>query len=204
MDMIAKYDTAAPEWEQNIRRLGYWQAYSEFLNGRTINSGSILDAGTGTGALAQAWIVENGSTDLTLMDPSTVMLATAQANLASLVATPKIINAQLEEYNPKSPYSVVLAAHVIELCECPQAALLKFTDWLEPGGQLFLIVSKPHWCNWLIWLRYRHRWFRESQIRQMALAAGLNHALTYKFQAGPPSFTSLAYIFTKPMKGISC
>jgi 2-polyprenyl-3-methyl-5-hydroxy-6-metoxy-1,4-benzoquinol methylase len=197
MDMIAKYDTAAPEWEQKIHRLGYWGAYSGFLKDRTIHSGSVLDAGTGTGAFAQAWIVENGSKVLTLVDPSGVMLAKAQANLASLMVEPRTVKSQLEDFNPSSRFQTILAAHVIEHCDDPKAALRLFADWLQPDGNLFLVTSKPHWCNWLIWFRYRHRWFSENQIRQTACAVGLNHTLTHKFQVGPPSFTSLAYIFSK-------
>ena len=197
MDMIAKYDTAAPEWEQKIHRLGYWQAYSGFLKDRTIPSGPVLEVGTGTGAFTQAWIVENGSTNLTLVDPSGEMLTKAEANLASLMVEPKTVKIQLEDFNPKSSYATILAAHVIEHCDDPKAALRRFADWLQPGGQLFLVASKPHWCNWLIWLRYRHRWFSEYQIQQMACAAGLDHTLTYEFQEGPPSFTSFAYIFSK-------
>ena len=157
----------------------------------------MLDAGAGTGAFAQAWIIENGSTDLTLIDPSGVMLMRAKANLASLMVEPRIVKSQLEGFKPKSSYTTIPAAHVIEHGDDPKMALRHFADWLEPGGQLFLVASKPHWCNWLIWLRFRHRWFSENQIKQCANAVGLSHILTHKFQAGPPSFTSLAYIFSK-------
>jgi ubiquinone/menaquinone biosynthesis C-methylase UbiE len=198
MDMIAKYDNAAPEWQQKIHRLGYRQAYSQFLAERTIPSGCVLDAGTGTGAFAQAWIIAGGSMNLTLLDPSGNMLAKAQTNLAALKVKAKTARNQLEAFTPCSPFRAILAAHVIEHCEDPRAALLRFADWLQPGGLLFLVVSKPHWCNWLIWIRYRHRWFSEKQIQQMADAAGLKHRLTHHFTSGPPSFTSLSYIFSKP------
>ena len=149
-------------------------------------------------SVAQAWIIEEGSRDLTLVDPSGAMLAKAQTNLASLKVRPKTAKTQLEDFDPAVHFQTILAAHVIEHCDDPQAALQRFADWLQPGGTLFLVASKPHWCNWLIWLRFRHRWFKEQQILEMAGNAGFEHSLTYAFQTGPPSYTSLAYIFSKP------
>ena len=111
MDMITKYDTAAPEWEQKIHRLGYWRAYSGFLKNRTIHTGPVLDAGTGTGAFAQAWIIEEGSWDLTLVDPSEEMLAKAQTNLASLKVRPKTAKTQLEDFDPAVHFQTIAAAN---------------------------------------------------------------------------------------------
>jgi 2-polyprenyl-3-methyl-5-hydroxy-6-metoxy-1,4-benzoquinol methylase len=126
------------------------------------------------------------------------MLDRARAGLEALGVTPAAVGARLEDFQPRLPCAAVLAAHVIEHCDDPEAAFRRFAGWLEPGGRLYLIASKPHWCNWLIWLRFRHRWFSESQVRQAAAAAGICHDLTHVFDAGPPSRTSLGYIFSKP------
>jgi hypothetical protein len=68
MDLVTKYNRAAPNWDAKIHQLGYFQAYSQFLAGQTVATGSVLDVGTGTGTFAQAWIARGGSAELTLLD----------------------------------------------------------------------------------------------------------------------------------------
>lgn len=198
MNTNAKYNRAASNWEQSTSRNGYHRAYNDFLKDHVRASGAVLDAGTGTGTFARVWAEAGGSRDLTLFDPSKEMLAAAEANLAAIDVTPKVTQAQVENFDPDMPYTTILAAHVIEHCAAPELALRRFADWLEPNGQLFLVVSKPHWCNWLIWLRFRHRWFSAHKVHQMARSAGLTPLNTHIFQSGPPSRTSLGYLFVKP------
>lgn len=198
MKTIARYDRAASNWELRIFQNGYLTAYQELLKSEIKGSGRVLDAGTGTGTFARVWAEAGGSRDLTLFDPSWKMLNAAQANLATINVIPKIVQARVEDFEPQTPYATILAAHVIEHCAAPGMALRHFADWLEPGGRLFLVVSKPHWCNWLIWLRFRHRWFSAKTVLQMASNVGLTPLKTHAFQSGPPSRTSLGYLFLKP------
>ncbi|MBL4645219.1 MAG: class I SAM-dependent methyltransferase [Rhizobiales bacterium] len=194
------YDRAASNWEYKISRNGYRTAYREFLTNNVRASGPVLDVGTGSGTFARVWAEAGGSRDLTVFDPSQEMLNAAQVNLAEINVTPKIERSQVEDFDPQVLYNTILAAHVIEHCVMPDMALRHFANWLEPGGKLFLVVSKPHWCNWLIWLRFRHRWFSASRVLQMADDAGLIPLKTHNFQSGPPSRTSLGYLFTKPQR----
>lgn len=181
---------------------GYSAAYAGLLKNRINPYGAVLDAGTGTGTFARVWAEAGGSKDLTLLDPSQAMLAAAQANLGAVDVAPKVELASIEAFDTSVPYATILAAHVIEHCPAPELALQNFADWLEPEGRLFLVVSKPHWCNWLIWLRYRHRWFSAQQVYQMAARAGLHALGTHVFKSGSPSRTSLGYLFAKPKKEI--
>jgi 2-polyprenyl-3-methyl-5-hydroxy-6-metoxy-1,4-benzoquinol methylase len=197
MELITKYNRAAPSWGSKMQKLGYVDAYSKFLNSQTLAHGPVLDAGTGTGAFAQAWVAQGGSTELSLLDPSNAMLDAAKANLRRQDVYPNIIKSRIEEHKALSPYSVVLAAHVIDHCDKPTAAFGNFYRWLEPRGKLYLVISRPHWCNWFIWLRYRHRWFNAADVLYMAQQAGFQHHQTYRFGSGPPSRTSLGYVFIK-------
>lgn len=181
-----------------MHRLGYVQAYSQFLKDQTVATGPILDVGTGSGAFALAWIAQKGSTEMTLMDPSQAMLNSARTSLNTLGVSPKIAVSRVEEFEPPTLFSGILAAHVIEHCSNPNTAIQCFARWLKPGGHLYLVVSRPHWCNWLIWLRYRHRWFSAQNVSRMAQNAGLCLKQNHRFSSGPPSRTSLAYLFTKP------
>ncbi len=198
MDLTSKYDRAAPRWEQQVARRGYQAAYSGFITHKVCNSGPVLDVGSGPGTFARVWAESGGSPDLTLLDPSQNMLTAAQANLLEIGVKADSAQAQLESYTPAKRFSAILASHVIEHCAAPDIALRLLFEWLAPQGRLFLVVSKPHWCNWLIWLRFRHQWFSENTVLEMGAQAGLDHVETHAFHTGPPSRTSLGYLFIKP------
>ncbi len=199
MNLIATYDRAADHWEKKIRHLGYEAAYATFFRRRAMRVGRVLDVGTGSGAFAGAWIAAGGSRTMTLLDSSPAMLAHAERGIRSRGVSPEVVHLSMQDYWPSQPFGAVLAAHVLEHSSDPQETLRRFADWLEPGGRLFLVASKPHWCNWLIWLRFRHRWFRSDEVVRLARAAGLALADTHVFDHGPPSRTSLAFQFIKTM-----
>lgn len=198
METTTRYDAAAPQWDRKIESLGYAAAYRGFLKTAAMPSGRVLDAGTGTGAFASAWLAVGGSRELTLLDPSRSMLARADENVRRRGIAPVIEAAAMEAHFPVKPYSVILAAHVVEHSPDPASAFRRFLDWVEREGRLVLVVSRPHWCNWLIWLRNRHRWFSEEEIIGLGCQAGLRHLATHAFTQGTPSRTSLGYIFRKP------
>lgn len=198
METTVRYEAAAPIWDRKIDSLGYGAAYRGFLTTTVVPSGRVLDAGTGTGAFACAWLATGGSRELTLLDPSRSMLVRADAAVRRCGAAPEIVETAMEDHCPDRRYSVILAAHVVEHSPDPATAFRRFSDWLEPQGRLVLVVSRPHWCNWLIWLRYRHRWFSAGEIVSLGRAVGLRHVATHVFTQGPPSRTSLGYVFLKP------
>ncbi len=204
MDTVWKYERASDNWDTKLTRLGYTAAYGAFFDGRTLASGPVLDIGAGTGAFAAAWISSGGSRELTLVDNAPRMLTRAAANLSRLGVNPVLARANIDQFRPATPPKAILAAHVIEHLESPRTAFGNFSRWLAPGGRIYLVISKPHWCNWLIWLRFRHRWFSEAEICEMAMMAGLQHALTFGFASGPPGRTSLGYIFNKAEKELPC
>jgi SAM-dependent methyltransferase len=105
-----------------------------------------------------------GRRELTLLDPSPSMRAPADAAVQGCSIAPEIVDAAMEDYRPDSRYSVILAAHVDEHSHDSAAAFRRFSDWLEPRGRLVMVVSRPHWCNWLIWPCYRHRWYSEGEM----------------------------------------
>ncbi|MBL4767739.1 MAG: class I SAM-dependent methyltransferase [Rhodobacteraceae bacterium] len=198
MNTSTRYENAAPTWSKKLLRRGYTKAYSGFLVGSALASGAVLDVGTGTGAFALSWVEAGGSTDLTLIDPSTAMLEQASSHFAQLGLCPKAVNCGFEDFSNDTKFGAILASHVLEHFADPLDAMHQFAQNLSSGGCLYLIVSKPHWCNWLIWLRFRHRWFRPEIIRGMAQDAGLTELRLHIFRTGPPSRTSLGYIFSKP------
>ena len=195
-----RYDTAAPRWRDKMRLLGYYDAYLGFLSDPLHRhpgaASSVIDAGCGTGAMAEAWVAVHGGPErLDLLDPSRAMLGQAQAALARYGVSPTLQTGLLGA--PIEPADAVLAAHVIEHCPNPDAALGQLRDMLTATGRLYLVYSKPHWCNAIIWLQWRHRTFGASEMDRRLAGAGLRLQARYAIPAGPPGRTSQAIVASR-------
>ncbi len=192
-----RYDAVAPRWGDKMRTLGYYDAYLGFLSSpgsKRPSNARVIDIGAGTAAFAEAWIAINGPPqDMALLEPSRAMLDIGRAALNRRGIDPELVQARLGEAN-LDPYDEVLAAHVIEHCSDPGVALQQMRDLLRPGGRLHLVASKPHWCNAIIWLQWRHRTFQEDEVRSLLADAGLELERTFAFPSGPPSRTSRGFV----------
>lgn len=176
-----------------MRTLGYYDGYLGFLSepqGMIGPDACIVDVGAGTAAFSEAWVAINGiPIQTTLIEPSPAMLESGRAALRSRGIEPRTVQAFLGEA-VLEPCEVVLAAHVIEHCPDPLVALRQMRDLLLTGGRLYLVVSKPHWCNVIIWLQWRHRTFQKNEIMDLIQEAGFEIDRIYDFPSGPPSRTS--------------
>jgi 2-polyprenyl-3-methyl-5-hydroxy-6-metoxy-1,4-benzoquinol methylase len=181
-----------------MRALGYYDAYLGFLSepGPRAKLGArVLDAGCGTGAFAEAWVAIQGpGHQVTLLDPSEGMLRSASAALARRGVEARCAACPIESFAPDAPFDCLLAAHVIEHAEAPVALLSRLREMAAPGGRLWLVVSKPHWCNAIIWFKWRHRAYAPEAVREMLGRAGWALASEYAFPSGPPSRTSRGYL----------
>ncbi len=194
------YDAAAPWWQARMDALGYLAAYRGLIAAHAPPGPSrLLDAGCGAGDFAAAWRTERGDpAHLTLLDPSPGMLARAMARHDTSGFRPLAIAGTLDDLPPCPRYDVILCAHVFEHLATPLQGLHRLRAALSPGGRIILVVSKPHWCNRLIWLRWRHRTLPPARVRAMVAGAGLHLHDDHAFAAGPPRRTSHAYIITHP------
>lgn len=197
-DLNLKYDRAAPAWGDKMRLLGYYDAYLGFLASQTFRApdgNRVLDIGCGTGAFADAWAAIQGpEQDIALLDPSEEMLARADALLNRRGVTATRHADMLESHHPARPYDCLLAAHVIEHVPNPTDALSAMRGLTEPGGHLWLVVSKPHWCNAIIWFQWRHSAYRPESVRGFLESSGWALEAEYAFPSGPPSRTSRGYL----------
>jgi demethylmenaquinone methyltransferase/2-methoxy-6-polyprenyl-1,4-benzoquinol methylase len=182
---------AAPRWGDKMRTLGYYDCYMGFLSASgPCATRDVIDVGAGTAAFSEAWVAIHGAPrELTLLEPSRAMLERGQAALQRRGIEPRLAPGLLGEID-LPPADEVLAAHVIEHCADPSTALRQMRDLLRPGGRMHLVVSKPHWCNAIIWLQWRHRTFHKAEILGLVRAAGLKVDRVHDFPAGPPSRTS--------------
>jgi len=189
-----RYDGAAGRWRDKMRALGYYDGYLGFLSApgpRPNPKARVIDVGAGTAAFSEAWIAVNGaSADITLLEPSPAMLDRGEAALKARGVVPTCVARELGQGMDLPPMDEVLAAHIIEHCADPAEALSQMHALLVPGGRLRLVVSKPHWCNAIIWLQWRHRTFGRDEIHALLKAAGFEVESDYAFPSGPPSRTS--------------
>lgn len=194
--LIQSYDAAAARWRTKIEGLGYAAAYRWLIaeTGLQTRGATVLDAGCGTGDFARALIEVAGQPrGTTLLDPSVEMVNAATRSLIHLTAGIQPVIAGLQQ-NPAHQHDIVLCAHVIEHFSDPVAALDLLKAQLAPQGRLLLVVSKPHWCNWIIWVRWRHRMISPRKMHQYLMQTGLRCAWDAGFPAGPPNRSSHAYL----------
>jgi demethylmenaquinone methyltransferase/2-methoxy-6-polyprenyl-1,4-benzoquinol methylase len=191
-----RYDNAAPKWTDKMRALGYYDGYLGFLSepgADPVQNAVVVDVGAGTGAFAEAWVAVNGPPSrLTLLDPSRAMLSRAAQALARRGVEARTHVGLLGDFEAQA--DEVLAAHVIEHCPDPRLALRQLRALLRPGGRLRLVVSKPHWCNAIIWVQWRHRTFGGAEMRDLLSEAGFSVENEYRFPSGPPSRTSRGFV----------
>lgn len=196
-DLSQRYSSAAARWSDKMRVLGYLDGYLGFLSHRhreNVAGQSVIDIGTGTGAMAEAFVAVNGPpAEMTLLDPSERMLNHARDALMARKVAARMELAGLTE-ETSGQFDTLLAAHVIEHFDDPAWALAQMRRISRPGAQLWLVVSKPHWCSVLIWLKWRHRTFRQDEIVAMLGSAGFEPEGFYAFPAGPPSRTSFGVV----------
>jgi len=190
--LTQQYDRAAGRWRDKMRVLGYYDGYLGFLSApgqRPEATPDVLDIGSGAGAFAEAWVAVNGAPrSMTLLDPSRRMMERGAEALAERGVRAKMLESTLEATEAEA--DEVLVAHVIEHFDDPAEALSLIRKRVRPGGRLRLVVSKPHWCNAIIWLQWRHRTFGSEEIRDLLARTGFTVEMEYAFPAGPPSRTS--------------
>ena len=193
-----KYDSTAPAWADKMRMLGYYDAYLGFLANQTFRAPlgtRVVDIGCGTGAFADAWLAIHGPEQtVTLLDPSREMLSRAEVALKRRTAKVKLVQKPLEAFEPDAPFDCALAAHVIEHHSDPISSLARMRQMVRRDGRLWLIVSKPHWCNAIIWFQWRHKAYRQTEVGRLLAETGWALEAEYAFPAGPPSRTSQGYL----------
>lgn len=199
-DLRRLYNSAAAKWHDRMAALGYDDAYRAALASlldADARRHRVMDAGCGAGSFARAYVAQRGGPDvLTLADPAAAMLHEAATCLAGSASETVLLNCGIEALPVYPTQDLILCAHVIDHCADPVRALRALGQTLAHGGAMLLIVTKPHWCNWLIWLNWRHRSYRPSRMLEAIIAADLTCPRDMGFAKGPPRRTSHAYLVT--------
>ena len=204
--LTARYEAAAPSWGRRLAQLGFPAAYraimAEALRRCPLPEGPLaaLDLGAGDGAFSEPLADLIGPrVSLTLVDRSPAMLRAAEARLGP--ARARMIVGDMAGLDlPEGSQDIVLAAHLLEHLPDAVTALARMRALLKPGGLLILAVSRPHWCSHLVWLGWRHRRFREAEMRGALVRAGFADIQCWQPPAGPPRRLSLAYAARRPFQ----
>ena len=199
--LAALYDRAATTWHEGLTRLGYPAAYRHLVGSGTHHSAArVIDVGAGSGLLAETWVQAAGRPlTLALLDPSADMLARADCRLRAEGIAPRLLLDGIGcEAVKLGSADVVLCAHVLEHLDTPLAALIWMRERLCPGGQVFLAVSRPHWCTALLRWKWGHRAYRPEEMTGLLEEAGFAGIETVPFPSGPPSRTSMGYRAQRP------
>ena len=198
------YARFADRWHQGVLRLGYIAAYDQLIaydaDRRSSPVGTVLDAGTGTGAFALSFVQKHPTLKrLTLLDMSPEMLAQAEKNLhAKGIKTISCVGGLGTNDIAERSCETILCAHVIEHTNTPKDHLRWFCSRLSPGGTLLLSVSKPHWCTAIVRWRWGHKAYPPSHVTKMLEDAGFEDISEIRFKSGPPSRTSCGYRAKRP------
>ncbi|MDU8944742.1 class I SAM-dependent methyltransferase [Ovoidimarina sediminis] len=196
-----RYDQAAGGWHKGLVRLGYPAAYRRLVSAAPPASDAlVVDIGTGSGLLAETWVDVSGPPQrLLLVDRSQEMLRRASMRFAARGIEADVVEGAigsnaLEECSA----TVLLCAHVLEHLDNPSQGLRWIWSRMCPGGQLFLAVSRPHWCTALLRWKWGHRAYSSAEVSALLEAAEFVEIRTVPFVSGPPSRTSMGYVAKRP------
>lgn len=103
-------------------------------------TGPILDYGCGAGYFSMALVFRGFQVDCYDLDKIKLDFLRFRANKSNL-------NDKLVIKKPDSEYQSVIAINVLDHAESPQEMAANLSNWLAPGGHLFLIAEFPddHW-----------------------------------------------------------
>jgi ubiquinone/menaquinone biosynthesis C-methylase UbiE len=169
----------------------------------------VLDCGTGTGALLEAFAREfaecgGKGANLRGMDRSPRMLYKAAERFKAAGLEGAFQRGECERlpYDSGS-FDFVMTAHMLEHVEDVHAAIREMSRVLRPGGLLLAIVTRPGVIDALFRLLWRYQTVREDTLRSAFWEAGL--ARISRAPVGrvisPARWLSSAYLAVKTGEG---
>jgi len=194
------YSRFANRWQAGLEYLGFPEAYTHLMQveartHRPSDNGHVLDLGTGTGAMAVAYVqTHNEVGAITLLDNCAEMLPIAKEAMRTQGHDATVLSGEIGSEVLAGKFDCILAAHVIEHTPEAAAALRWIKSRLKTGGRLILSVSKPHWCTALVRWRWGHRAYATSELISLLEQAGFSEIEAIPYPSGPPSRLSCGYI----------
>jgi SAM-dependent methyltransferase len=103
--------------------------------------GKSLEIGSGSGRLLIP--LRREGFDVEGLESSAEMIAMCQANASENLVVPLHLGS-MDDWTPSSRYaSLMIPAFTLQLSRDPVAALVRFADWLQDGGTLYMSTFTP-------------------------------------------------------------
>jgi SAM-dependent methyltransferase len=148
-------------------RQPYPQEIFDILEGLLVEPRTILDAGSGTGALTIG--MARFARRVDAVDPSAAMLSAAQQTPSGDGDRIRWILGTAEEAPLEPPYGLVTAGASIHWME-PEVVMPRFRDSLAPGGVLAIVNSESIYA--------KHQW-RDEFIALIQAFSPIDHHLEF-------------------------
>jgi 2-polyprenyl-3-methyl-5-hydroxy-6-metoxy-1,4-benzoquinol methylase len=128
--------------------------FIRWLHGQIPKGARILELGYGDGLVTSALM--NAGCCLTLIEGARTLAASAMAAYPGI----ECIHSLFEDFQTTARFDVIIASHVLEHVDRPQAILRLMSSWLAVDGKIIIVVPN-----------------RNSVHRQLAVIMGLQPAL---------------------------
>ncbi|MEM8808362.1 MAG: methyltransferase domain-containing protein [Cyanobacteria bacterium P01_G01_bin.38] len=202
------YDASAPQWHDNLARLGQLQDYQLLFNSQAVRNrlshldqtSKILDCGVGTGAFSLALLDSvDQPAHVSGVDISTPMLTHAQQILENRCPTLDLRCSDIRRLPfADESFDAVIFAHVLEHIAEPVETLREMVRVLKPGAPLIGSVTRKGLGQVLMSLRWQNRGYASNQLDAFLRAAGLEAVRSFDYGTGWSKWMCIAAIGVKP------
>ena len=151
--IAAEYHTNASIPDIHIENLCQ-EYFIQWLLRQIPSEASVLELGYGDGLVTRA--LAKFPCRLTLLEGAKTLVERAQREHPTIECTHSLF----EEYRPRRSYEVIIASHVLEHVDDPQALLRMMSSWLDKSGKVIIVVPNQN-----------------SLHRQLAVVMGLQPTL---------------------------
>jgi len=208
--ILTKYDRAASTWHAMMQRLGYPAAYRQALRTmfaacplRSVDPApAVLDCGTGSGTLSLAFArVWAAPFTLVATDTSAHMLDQARQRFeqTGIAASTRHSDVRHLPFANNS-FDIVMAAHLLEHLQDPDAALAEMVRVTRPGGVIILCLTRRSLPGFYIHMTWRTRLYTAQDVRALISATGLQDLCLPRLSwLHPLRHFSIACICRKPL-----